>query len=69
MITPTQHEKNEWSRFAKWGYANNRNDIGHKYSMVAVLRNNEAISVSYFDELQKIYREWLTFGINFIGTI
>lgn len=62
MITPTHHEKMEWSRFATASYAINRNDLGHEYSVAAALRNGEAITITRYDELQSRYRAWLVFN-------
>lgn len=62
-ITPTQHEKNEWSRLARWAYANDRNDVGHRFSMAASARNGESISIALFDSLQRGYRSWLIDGM------
>lgn len=63
MITPTEHEKREWSRLAHWAYTNGYNDIGHRYSMAASLGNGQpAPSLAWFDRLQSNYRAWLVFG-------
>jgi hypothetical protein len=62
MITPTQHEKNEWSRLARYAYEHDRNDIGHRFSMAAALKAGESCTVQWFDALQVIYRAWLVFG-------
>jgi hypothetical protein len=59
MITVTQHEKNEWSRLAKSAYASGRNEIGHRFSAAAALRNDESMEQDRFDELQSEYRAWL----------
>lgn len=61
-MVPSQHEKNEWSRFATAAYANDRNDIGHRYSAAASLRNSEAMPTERFDALQADYRAWLVFN-------
>jgi len=62
MITPTQHEKDEWSRLASYAYNNDSNDYGHKFSGLASLRNGESIDVATFDDAQATYRTWLLFG-------
>jgi hypothetical protein len=36
-ITPTEHEKREWSRMATDAYKTGRNAIGHRYSMGACM--------------------------------
>ena len=61
MITPTQHEKNEWSRFAKALYAKRLNMHGHIFSRFAALRTDQQIAVWMYDDLQKQYRAWLCF--------
>jgi hypothetical protein len=60
-MTPNAHEKAEWARLAQAAYSRDRNDIGHRFSGAASLRNAEAITLSLFDELQGIYRDWLVF--------
>lgn len=62
MITPTQHEKNEWSRCAQAAYKAKRNDVGHKLSMAAALRNNESVPLGFYDSVQTVYRKWLVFN-------
>ena len=66
LITPTQHEKNEWSRMATAAYGASVNSVGHSYSIAASLPNIGTISVAYFDQLQAGYRAWLVDGA-FIG--
>lgn len=61
-ITPTEHEKSEWSRMAKDAYSRRINAIGHRYSMAATLRKGESCDLSWFDSLQEGYREWLLYG-------
>lgn len=63
-ITPSQYEKNEWSRMAQDAYAKDLNDIGHKFSMAATLNKGEDCSLAWFDALQTEYRAWLTGGFN-----
>lgn len=58
-ITPTQHEKNEWSRMARAAYASGRNWTGHRYSAAASLPNGAKLQVCAFDTLQHNYRIWL----------
>jgi hypothetical protein len=62
VITPTQHEKNEWARFADAAYASGRNSTGHRFSAAAALMNDQSMSVARFDSLQADYRAWLCFG-------
>jgi len=62
MMTPTEHEKREWSRMAQAAYAIGNNDIGHKYSMAATLRIGEPMHVTTFDRLQSGYRQWLNWN-------
>lgn len=61
-ITPTEHEKSEWSRMARAAYAAGRNGIGHRYSVAAALRRNEPMLPERFDDLQNGYRAWLCFN-------
>lgn len=61
-ITPSQYEKNEWSRLATNAYSKGLNDIGHKFSAAAALRNKEDCTLAWFDELQTEYRAWLVDG-------
>lgn len=62
LITPTQHEKDEWSRMATAAYSIMRNDVGHTYSVAASLPRNGQIRLAYFDHLQSGYRAWLVSG-------
>lgn len=61
-ITPTEHEKSEWSRMAMNAYARRANAVGHRYSMAAALRHNEQMPLGQFDSLQDGYRHWLLVG-------
>lgn len=61
-MTPTQAEKNEWSRFANAAYSTSRNAIGHRYSVAASLPHDGQVTVAYFDTLQNGYRAWLSFN-------
>jgi hypothetical protein len=49
---------------ANYAYANERNDIGHKFSMAATLCKGEDCSVAWFDGLQNTYRKWLVDGLS-----
>lgn len=62
VMEPSEHEKSEWSRFARAAYAAGRNGIGHRFSMAATLRRGEAMALWRFDHLQAEYRAWLVFG-------
>lgn len=62
MITPTHHEKLEWSRLASTAYHLGRNDVGHRFSVAASLPSNGQLTVRQYDSLQDGYREWLVFG-------
>lgn len=59
-VTPTYHESKEFSRLARYAYANGRNDIGHKFSVAAA---RQFFSVAEFDALKTIYRNWLVFDM------
>lgn len=61
-ITPTWHEKAEWSRMAQAAYRANFNQIGHRYSIAASLASGERMTTARFDALQAGYREWLVFN-------
>jgi hypothetical protein len=61
-MTPTEHEKREWSRMAHWAYKSDRNDIGHRYSAAGALMRGQSIPIERFDALQAGYREWLNFN-------
>jgi hypothetical protein len=63
-ITPTEHEKREWSRMAKDAYKTGRNVIGHRYSMAATLCIGEPCKLEWFDSLQNDYRDWLIGGFS-----
>jgi len=63
MITPTEHNKREWSRMARAAYAAGRNDVGHRYSgAAAYLRIGESMRLTTWNMLQDGYRAWLVFG-------
>ena len=62
MITPTEHEKSEWSRLARDAYANDANYLGHRYSGAAALRFGQSIPFAVYDGLQTLYRTWLIEG-------
>ena len=61
-ITPTAHEKAEWSRMATAAYKARRNPIGHRFSVAASLPRDGAMDLSRFDALQAEYRAWLIDG-------
>jgi hypothetical protein len=63
-ITPTEHEKREWSRLAHAAYAANLNTIGHRYSGSASLRHDSQMPIDRFDDLQTGYRIWLNNGLD-----
>ena len=61
FITPTQHEKNEWSRMAYAAEVKSGalQGISNRYAEAAALPAGAAMEVPYFDALQASYREWL----------
>lgn len=61
-IIPTDHEKREWSRLAQAAYRDGWNEVGHTFSAAGALRHGEPMSLTRFDLLQEVYREWLVFG-------
>ena len=64
-IIPSEHEKREWSRLAQSAYANDRNDIGHTFSMASgCCLIGQSITLARFDYLQSIYRRWLIDGFS-----
>lgn len=59
-MTPTEHEKREWSRMAQAAYKIGRNDIGHRYSVAAAVTViGGTMEAAKFDTLQAGYRAWL----------
>ena len=62
FITPTAHDKTEWSRLAQAAYREGRNSIGHRFSAAASLPHDAPMTVAQFDALQGQYRHWLVFG-------
>ena len=69
IITPTEHEKAEWSRMAVDAYRTGRNSIGHRFSMAATLCKGEPCDVHWFDSLQNDYRAWLCDGFETRGHV
>lgn len=61
-MTVTQYEKDEWSRMASDAYSKDRNDVGHRFSMAASLRNGERMASDRFHSLMTEYRSWLIEG-------
>lgn len=61
LITPTAHERAEWSRLAQDAYRTGRNFYGHRYSP---LRRQGALPLPTcaYDALMRAYRAWLVFG-------
>jgi hypothetical protein len=64
-ITPTEHEKAEWSRMAQDCYRHDLNDFGLTFSMAsAMCLKGQAIPLARFYHLQGLYRMWLTVGVS-----
>jgi hypothetical protein len=61
-IRPTRAEKLEWARMAQSAYRAQRNDVGHRYSAAASLRDCQSMPLYAFDTLQHNYRLWLIDG-------
>lgn len=59
MITPTPHEKREWSRFAQALYAAGRTSVGHRYSVAAAWPADTFLTPEMYDGLMGDYRSWL----------
>jgi hypothetical protein len=62
-ITPSAHEKAEWSRMAQAAYLAGHNATGHRYSVAASIPINAPVPVTTFDSLQTDYRAWLIEGV------
>lgn len=62
MITITQHEKSEWSRFAQAAYARRDNATGHRFSVAASVPHGYRMPVAHFDGLMRDYRARLCFN-------
>lgn len=62
LITPSQHEKSEWSRMATAAYCLGLNNTGHTYSTAASLPGDCRMAIWRFDQLQEGYRHWLICG-------
>lgn len=62
MMTPTQYEKNEWSRMAQAAYSARENAVGHRYSVAASLPHDGTVTAQHFDRLQEGYRLWLVWN-------
>lgn len=60
-ITPTEHNRNEWARFAQDAYNHHQSFYGHRYSVAAATMTGP-VRVDVFDTLQRVYREWLLNG-------
>ena len=61
-ITPTPHEKSEWSRVAADAYRTGRNWYGHRFSAMASLPAEAAIPARSFAILESLYFSWLVHG-------
>lgn len=61
-ITPTDHDRAEWSRLAQDAYRSERNPMGHKFSAAAAWRAGVPMPIGIYDDLQGIYRAWLIGG-------
>lgn len=61
-VTPSAHEKAEWTRLAQAAYKAGRNAIGHRFSVAASLPSTGSMALATFDSLQADYRSWLIDG-------
>jgi hypothetical protein len=68
-MTPTEHEKAEWSRLAQAAYSAGYNSIGHYYSAYASMFRGQDMRIAQFDKLQCGYRQWLVDGFKCPGDI
>lgn len=62
MITPNNHNKREWSRFAGAARSAGRHSVADLALTAAALPDGTRISTRHFDTLQSMYRAWLVFG-------
>ena len=63
FIVPSEHDKAEWSRMAQDAYRTDRNSFGHRYSvMAATTLRGAALPINIYDDLMRVYRQWLVFG-------
>ena len=58
-IEPTQHERNEWKRYAKACKVNGKLSRSQFFTAITEL---SMIDVKVFDMAQALYRKWLVFG-------
>lgn len=61
-ITPNEHEKSEWGRFALDAYAAGMTATGHRFLMASSTEPGIAFDLAQFDSLQTEYRQWLNCG-------
>lgn len=61
-MTPTEHEKAEWSRLAQSAYSAGHNATGHRFSGAASIPRDARVALATFDSLQNDYRRWLVDG-------
>lgn len=62
LITPTEHDKAEWSRLAQAAYHSGWNEVGHTFSAGASLPRNGRMDIRRYDAMMAVYRDWLCFG-------
>ena len=58
-MTPTDHARQEWARFAQAAYNAGRSDIGHRMSVAA---SRPSLDIHEFDARGSEYRAWLVFN-------
>ena len=63
-MTPTAHEKNEWSRLAKDARTQGYTLLARRYAKAAALPDQSTVSDDQFDILQYGYRRWLLSGFH-----
>lgn len=59
MMTPTRHEKGEWARLARDAISTHRTSYARVFAAASRLRDDEQMTIQYFDALQSTYRAWL----------
>ena len=61
-ITPTRHQKLEWSRMAQAAYGSDHNDTGHRFSGLASIPDSASLPIDVNDTAMRQYRAWLVFN-------
>lgn len=63
LMTITDWERGEWSRFATAAYKAGHNKVGNRYSAAAAIpKVDKGMVISLYDRLMADYRRWLVFN-------